>query len=171
MPSNGSQEMTLPRTCQRIATACVLLNLAACAAQSTVRPQNAACDSSPAGNKATVLSFYQLGLTNHRPREAFERYASADMLEHKPDVPDGTRTAVVQFLEQLIAELPKAQWELLRVVSEGDLVFVHARFLPAPESPAYAIADLFRLKDCRIVEHWDVVGPPRPDQPNPNSRF
>lgn len=78
---------------------------------------------------------------------------------------------MVDFLEGLIDELPEARWEILRTVAEEDLVFLHARFTPAPGAPPYAIADLFRIEDCAIVEHWDVVGPPREGQPNPNSRF
>jgi predicted SnoaL-like aldol condensation-catalyzing enzyme len=135
----------------------------------SIQGQN--CLPSAEANKSVVLSFYQLGLTDHRSRQAFEKYASADMVEHKPDVPLGTRAAVIEFLEQLTGELPKASWEVLRVASEADLVFLHARFTPEPGSQSYAIADVFRLENCKIVEHWDVVAPPRDGQPNPNSRF
>jgi len=93
------------------------------------------------------------------------------MVEHKADVPDGTRASVVKYLEELIGELPEAQWEVLRVAAESDLVFLHAKFVPAPGANSYAIADVFRIQDCKIVEHWDVVAPPPRDQLNPNSRF
>lgn len=132
---------------------------------------SAQCVESASANREVVLSFYRTGLVERRPREAFEKYAAVEMVEHKPDVPSGTRAAVVEYLERLIAELPQSQWEILRVAAEGDLVFLHARFIPEPGAKPYAIADVFRLKGCRIVEHWDVVGPPRDDQPNPNTRF
>ena len=96
---------------------------------------------------------------------------SAGFVEHKPDVPNGGRAAVADFLEGLIKELPDAKWEILRTVAEKNLVFLHARFTPAPGAPPYAIADIFRIDNCVIVEHWDVVGPPRDGQPNSNSRF
>jgi len=129
------------------------------------------CVESASANREVVLSFYRTGLVERRPREAFEKYAAVDMLEHKPDVPAGTRQAVVEYLERLIAELPQSRWEILRAAAEGDLVFLHARFIPEPGAAPYAIADVFRLESCKIVEHWDVVGPPRDGQPNPNSRF
>jgi predicted SnoaL-like aldol condensation-catalyzing enzyme len=118
-----------------------------------------------------VVAFYEQALVDKQPRAAFEKSVSRDFVEHKPDVPDGSRSDVVDFLENLVAELPDARWEILRTVAEPNLVFLHARFLPAPGAPPYAIADVFRIEDCRIVEHWDVVGPPRDGQPNPNSRF
>jgi predicted SnoaL-like aldol condensation-catalyzing enzyme len=38
-------------------------------------------------------------------------------------------------------------------------------------APPYAIADIFRLQDGQIVEHWDVVAGPVVDARNPVSRF
>ena len=122
-------------------------------------------------NRQVVLAFYTEGLINLQPRAAFQRYVSDDFVEHKPDVPLGTKEATITFLEGLIKEVPKPTWEVVRTVAEGDLVFLHASFTPAPGAPAYAIADVFRLSDGKIVEHWDVVAPPVKQQLNPNSRF
>jgi predicted SnoaL-like aldol condensation-catalyzing enzyme len=129
------------------------------------------CKPSAEASRNLVLSFYKKALIEKRPRAAFAEYVSAGFVEHKPDVPNGEVTAVADFLEGLIKDLPDAKWEILRTVAEKDLVFLHARFTPAPGAPPYAIADLFRIDHCVIVEHWDVVGPPRDGQPNSNSRF
>jgi predicted SnoaL-like aldol condensation-catalyzing enzyme len=129
------------------------------------------CDGSAEANRRVVLAFYNEGLVSLQPRLAFTRYMAPDFVEHKPDVPNGTREAAATFLEQLIATLPQARWEIIRTIAEGDRVFLHARFTPAVGAPAYAIADVFRLKDCKISEHWDVVAPPATEQRNPHSRF
>jgi predicted SnoaL-like aldol condensation-catalyzing enzyme len=104
-------------------------------------------------------------------RAAFERYMAPDFIEHKPDIPRGTRDATASFLEDVIAEVPQARWEIIRTIAEGDLVFLHVRFTPAEGAPAYALADIFRVEHCRIVEHWDVVAGPIEGAVNPNSRF
>ena len=132
---------------------------------------NAECDASPEASRRLVLAFYNEGLVGLNPRLAFQRYMATDFIEHKPDVPLGTREAAANFLEQLIASLPEGRWEVLRTIAERDMVFLHGRFTPARGAPAYAIADIFRVRDCRIVEHWDVVAPPPAEQRNPNSRF
>jgi predicted SnoaL-like aldol condensation-catalyzing enzyme len=129
------------------------------------------CVSSPEANKQLVLDFYRLGLVELQPRTAFESFVSPEFVEHKPDVPGGTREATIAFLEGLIAEVPEPRWEILRSVADDDLVFIHARFSPAPGVGHYALADLFRVENCRIVEHWDVVAPPVTDGVNPNPRF
>jgi predicted SnoaL-like aldol condensation-catalyzing enzyme len=99
------------------------------------------------------------------------RYMAPDFIEHKPDVPEGTREATASFLAQIMSDVPQARWEIIRTIVERDMVFLHARFTPAPGAPAYALADVFRLEDCKIKEHWDVVAPPPRDQRNPHSRF
>ena len=75
------------------------------------------------------------------------------------------------YRQALVDKQPKARWEILRVIADRDLVALHARFTPAPGAGEYALADFFRVKDCKIVEHWDVVAGPVKDAVNPNSRF
>jgi predicted SnoaL-like aldol condensation-catalyzing enzyme len=129
------------------------------------------CDASAAANHRLVEDFYTQALVDKQPQEAFARFVAPDFVEHKPDIAPGTREAAAQFLGGLIRDVPAARWEIVRVIAEGDLVALHARFTPAPGAPDYAIADFFRVKDCRIVEHWDVVAGPVKDAVNPNSRF
>jgi len=131
----------------------------------------ASCEPSAATNRAIVDAFYREALIERRPKAAFARHVAPDFIEHKPDVPKGTREAAADFLDGLIKEMPDPQWEVLRIVAEGDLVALHARFTPASGAPPYAIADFFRLEDCKIVEHWDVVAGPPKEQVNPMPRF
>ena len=122
-------------------------------------------------HREIVEAFYRQALVEKEPRAAFQTYVAPGFVEHKPDVPQGTREATAQYLEGLIKQMPNPKWEVLRIVAEGDLVALHARFTPAPGAPAYAIADFFRLKNCRIVEHWDAVAGPPKEQVNPKPRF
>lgn len=131
----------------------------------------AICKGSAEDNRQIVLAFYNEGLVGLQPRAAYAKYMAPDFVEHKPDVAEGTREAAGNFLQELIAEVPQPRWKVLRTIAEGDLVFLHAQFTPAEGAPPYAIADIFRLKNCKIVEHWDVVAPPPKEQRNPNPRF
>jgi predicted SnoaL-like aldol condensation-catalyzing enzyme len=151
--------------------AVLILSMIGCLIACTVAKSNPLCKPSAEASRDLVLSFYKMALIEKRPQAAFAKYMSADFVEHKADVPNGGVAAVADFLEGLMKQLPGAKWEVLRTVAEEDLVFLHARFTPAPGAPPYAIADVFRIKDCVIVEHWDVVGPPRDGQPNSNSPF
>lgn len=159
-------------TIKELLVGAALLSCSAVAvAQDPGAQARTACTGSAEENRKVVLAFYNEALVGLKPRPAFERHMSADFIEHKPDVPEGTRAATASFLEQLIANVPQPKWIIERTIAEGDLVFLHARFSPAPGAPEYAIADVFRLSGCKIVEHWDVVAPPPKEQRNPNARF
>lgn len=159
----------------RTRSAILILSMICCVTASAEARPNSRCKPSAKASRDLVVSFYTKALIEKQPRAAFAEYASASFVEHKPDVPNGggvaVGAAVADFLEGLFKELPDAKWEILRTVAEKNLVFLHARFTPAPGAPPYAIADIFRIDDCLIVEHWDVVGPPREGQPNAISRF
>lgn len=122
-------------------------------------------------NRRLVVAFYEQALVQRQPRAAFERYVSPDFVDHKPDIPGGGREAAAAFLERLIQRFPDPRWEVVRSVAEGDLVVLHVRFLPSPGEGEYAIVDIFRVRDGRLVEHWDVVGEPVLHPRNPNARF
>lgn len=122
-------------------------------------------------NRKVVLNFYQKCLIEKQPRSAFEQFVSSEFVEHKPDVPDWRRDAVIQYLEGLISELPFALWEVVRCVAEDDFVVIHAKFTPSPGEAEYVIADFFRLVNSQIVEHWDVIGHPPRSQKNPQPRI
>lgn len=122
-------------------------------------------------SRAVVLAFYKLALQDMKPREAFARYASTDFIEHSADTKDGTAANTVTFLEGLIKDMPQPTWEIVRSIAEGDMVFLHVKVTPAPKAPAIAVAEIFRVRNGKIVEHWDVIQH-EPKQPvNPRSMF
>ena len=134
-------------------------------------PPPEGCREGPGINRQVVLNFYHRALQQKDVRGAFEAFATPDFIEHKPDIAGGSRENTILFLEGLIKQLPHAHWEVVRTVAQADMVVLHVRSTPASGAPDYAIADFFRLKNCRIVEHWDVVASPAEKSANPNPRF
>jgi predicted SnoaL-like aldol condensation-catalyzing enzyme len=144
--------------------------LVACASAAQARATGAQCGQTES-SRAVVRNFYQLALVERHPAQAFGRYMSADFVDHKGDLGEPTRAGIAAYLEDLIKTMPAARWDIVRILADRDMVSLHARFTPTPYAAPYAIADFFRLKGCKIVEHWDVVAAPPKQQRNPNSRF
>jgi hypothetical protein len=58
-----------------------------------------------------------------------------------------------------------------RVIAEGDLVAVHSHYVDTPGERGRAVIDLFRVRDGKIVEHWDAMQDVPETSANDNTMF
>jgi predicted SnoaL-like aldol condensation-catalyzing enzyme len=103
-------------------------------------------------NKALVLEAFDT-LFNRRDYIAAERYWSADYIQHSAHIEPGR-----EGLFNLIKNLPPTlRYEPGTIVAEGDFVIVHGRFSGFGAPVNWIAADIVRIKDRILVEHWDVI--------------
>jgi predicted SnoaL-like aldol condensation-catalyzing enzyme len=107
-------------------------------------------------NKEVVLGFLRLAFGEKRPADAFAEYVGDDYVQHNPHAP-ARADASADYLAGFVARFPELSLDVRRVVAEGDLVCTHSLMRLTPGSRGSAIADVMRVRDGRIVEHWDVV--------------
>ena len=120
-------------------------------------------------NRAVVTDFARLFYTEGKVRAAFERYVAADYIQHNPGILDG-REAAIAMLEPKVSA-PGASFDVKRILVDGDMAMIHLRGRPSPDNPGGAVADIYRLKDGKIVEHWDVLQPIQTQTVNPHPYF
>src|SRR4051794_31042476 len=66
--------------------------------------------------------------------------------------------AANEGLFDLIKSLqPALKYESGMIVAEGDLVIVHGRFSGFGAPLNWIAADILRIEDGVLVEHWDVI--------------
>ena len=54
-------------------------------------------------NEQNVIAFYDLSFNQCRPREATERYAGEEYIQHNPGVADG-KQAFIEYFERMARE-------------------------------------------------------------------
>jgi predicted SnoaL-like aldol condensation-catalyzing enzyme len=103
-------------------------------------------------NKALVLEAFDT-LFNKRDYAAAERFWSPDYIQHSAHIAPGR-----EGLFDLIKSLPSTlKYEPGTIVAEGSFVIVHGRFSGFGAPANWIAADVVRLKDGILVEHWDVI--------------
>ena len=103
-------------------------------------------------NKALVLDAFDT-LFNKRDYTAAEKYWSPNYIQHSAHIGPGR-----DGLFNLIRSAPDTlRYEHQLIVAEGDYVIVHGRFSGNGRLVAWIAADIVRIENGRLAEHWDVL--------------
>lgn len=119
--------------------------------------------------RAVVEAFAELFYRQGRVREAFETWVAPDYVQHNPNILDG-RDAAIAALEPKFGS-GDFLTTVHRTIVDGDLAMLHVHGRPAPGGAGGAVADIYRVSDGRIVEHWDILQPWPQDAVNPHPMF
>jgi predicted SnoaL-like aldol condensation-catalyzing enzyme len=103
-------------------------------------------------NQELVLEAFDT-LFNKRDYATAEKFWSPDYIQHSAHIPPGR-----QGLFDLIKSLaPTLRYEPGIIVAEGEFVIVHGRFSDFGLPVNWIAADIVRIQDGVLVEHWDVI--------------
>ena len=103
-------------------------------------------------NKALVLAAFDT-LFNTRDYAAAERFWSPHYVQHSAHIEPG-RDGLFNLIKSLP---PTLKYEPGTIVAEGDVVIVHGRFSGFGLPVNWIAADILRIENGRLVEHWDVI--------------
>src|SRR5258708_12835411 len=103
-------------------------------------------------NKKLVLEAFDT-LFNKRDYAAAERYWSSHYIHHSNHI-----EPALKGLFNLTKSLPPTlKYEAGVIVAGGDFVMVHGRFSGFGAPVNWIAADIVRLQDGLLIEHWDVI--------------
>jgi predicted SnoaL-like aldol condensation-catalyzing enzyme len=103
-------------------------------------------------NKALVLKAFDT-LFNQRDYVAAERYWSPKYIQHSAHIGPGR-----EGLFNLIKSIPPTlKYEPGTIVADEDFVIVHGRYSGIGQPINWIVADIVRIKDGVLAEHWDVI--------------
>ena len=109
-------------------------------------------DSKAENNKAIVLEAFET-LFNKRDYAAAERFWSPNYIQHSAHIEPG-RDGLFNLIKSIP---PTLKYEPGIIVAEGDFVIIHGRFSGIGLPVNWIAADIVRIKDGILIEHWDVI--------------
>jgi predicted SnoaL-like aldol condensation-catalyzing enzyme len=103
-------------------------------------------------NKKLVLEAFDT-LFNRRDYAEAERFWSPNYIQHSAHIEPGR-----EGLFNLIKSAPPTlKYEPGTILADEDFVIVHGRFSDFGLPVNWIAADIVRIKDGILVEHWDVI--------------
>jgi len=115
--------------------------------------------------EAAIATIYDK-IFNEGQGDLLPGLVSGPYIQHNPQFPDGT-----DFIVGFIKQVKRVPCEVKRAAIDGDLAFVHVRYLDWGGRETAGV-DIFRFDaDGKIVEHWDVLQPVPDSANNANGMF
>ena len=103
-------------------------------------------------NKALVLEAFDT-LFNKRDYAAAEKFWSPHYIQHSAHIAPG-RAGLFDLIKSLP---PTLKYEPGTIVAEGNFVMVHGRFSTFGLPANWIAADIVRIENGLLAEHWDVI--------------
>ena len=103
-------------------------------------------------NKALVLEAFDT-LFNRRDYAAAQRFWSSDYIQHSAHIEPG-RDGLFELVK---GAPPDMRYENALIAADGDYVMLHGRFRNVGQPADWIVADIVRIEDGLLAEHWDVI--------------
>ena len=103
--------------------------------------------------------------------EAYDRYVDHNFVHHNQYF-KGDRRALMTAMADAYNKSPNKSIEIKHIYQDGDNVITHSKILRKTENLApVAVVHIFKFKENRIVELWDLGQEIIKDSPNENGPF
>jgi predicted SnoaL-like aldol condensation-catalyzing enzyme len=121
-------------------------------------------------NKKLVIAFYQKALLQGDVDTAIDLYVGDIYTQHTPFAADG-REGLRNYIKWIGETCAAPKGEIKRVFADEDIVILHVHWTGLFGKNGDAIIDFFRVKDGKLVEHWDVIQAIPDTSKNDNTMF
>ena len=121
-------------------------------------------------NKEIVVAFYKEAHFDGDVDGAIARYVGDTYVQHTPGAADGVE-GLRDYINAFLKTFPNAKGDIRRVIAEDDIVVVHAHWTGLISPNGDVGVDIFRVKDGKLLEHWDVIATIPDTSKNQNTMY
>ncbi len=114
-------------------------------------------------NAKVVIDFVQHLMNDHDFDYIERTFGSHPYVQHNQSMIDGI-PGVLEAVQGVVKRSPDYSYDVKRIIASGDYVVFHTHVtLKAKhrgnDRKGLIISDTWRVKEGRIVEHWDAIQP------------
>lgn len=91
-------------------------------------------------------------------------------IQHNPDVPTGSQ-GLKNLMDDANTRHSAIDHRIKRMFADGDYVIAHVHLVFEPGPQEFAVIDIFRVENGKVMEHLDVLQAVPPQTANVNSMF
>ena len=117
-------------------------------------------------NRRLVATFLNLAFNGNELESALNLYVSPTYIQHNPLIADGLQAVLDVFKA---GKIPPLCYDIKFALAQNDLVWVYSK-VTSPQGVT-GVVDLIRVRDGKMVEHWDVVQSVPEKMPHSNGMF
>ena len=103
-------------------------------------------------------------------RQAYDKYIAAEFIHHNQFF-KGDRQTLMTAMQEAAREKSMKDLNIKQVFEDGDFVIVHSHIKQFPEDRGGIVVHIFKFKDDKVVELWDMGQPIIEDSPNEHGPF
>ena len=114
-------------------------------------------------NVDVVVDFFQHLMNEHDFEYIEKNYSGGSYLQHNRAIPNEI-PGLLKYVKGLVKNFPEYSFDVKKIYADGDIVVLHSHTTMKAkhrgnEKKGFIITDTFRLKDGKLVEHWDAIQP------------
>lgn len=117
-------------------------------------------------HRRMIASMINLGWNGGELAKALNLYADQNYVQHNPHIGDGVKPLTDRANA---GKLPQRCYDIKFILAQNDLVWVYSKI--TEKDAVNAVVDMFRVRDGKMVEHWDVSQTVPDDMPHDNGMF
>ena len=121
------------------------------------------------GHKDQAIDFLKM-ILDGKINEAYAKHVDMRGKHHNAHTPAGF-AALKQGMRENDGLFPHKQFELKKVVEDGNQVVTHARLVLKPGELELAVVHWFHFEGDKITELWDLAQPVQKDGVNQDGMF
>lgn len=135
----------------------LLLALPVAAHAATPPSDDMAGARTPAGRVA--VAWINKAFNELKMAEAFDLYMSRTQYRNHSGAAKDGQDFEAQKAAEIAVLVPDAHFEILQVISQGDLVAMHIRVTHKTNDRVNELTEFIRVRGGKIVDHWDMHVP------------